>query len=199
MASDGWADRRSITAARTRLSETACRRRLAEPGLFAGQRVCRRPPSMRRDSTVFGSSVLSHRMWVSRDNVLSFLPMNLARLASSATQPSPIRRQLSSACALMQAGGRPGTLAGLQPEQSSSAQATRGHYLKRAKRAPWPPWIVNEDSSPQVISLVQAIFVVTGQWAPQAWTCPSAGLSGSGGSAVNLLDCSEDHRRGPLD
>jgi hypothetical protein len=36
----------------------------------------------------------------------------------------PIRRQLSTTCALMQAGG--------------------------AKRAPWPPWIVNEDSSVQV-------------------------------------------------
>ena len=28
---------------------------------------------------------------------------------------------------------------------------------------------------------------------------PSADLCGSGGSAVNLLDCAEDHRRGTLD
>jgi hypothetical protein len=70
---------------------------------------------------------------MSRANVLSFLSLNLARLASSATQLSSIRRQLSSACALMQAGGQPGKLAGLQPEQSSSAQATPGHYLKPGK------------------------------------------------------------------
>ena len=99
---------------------------------------------------------------MSRDNVLSFLSMNLARLASSATQLSPIRRQLSSACALMQAGGQPGKLAGLQPEQSSSAQATPGRYLKRAKRAPWPPWIVNEVSSVQVREPDRAICAVTG-------------------------------------
>ncbi len=49
-----------------------------------------------------------HRQIVSRDKVLSFLSMNLARLASSATQLSPIRRQLSSAFALMQAGGQAG-------------------------------------------------------------------------------------------
>jgi hypothetical protein len=39
---------------------------------------------------------------VSRANVLSFLSLNLARLASSATQLSPIRRQLSSTCARAQ-------------------------------------------------------------------------------------------------
>jgi hypothetical protein len=58
---------------------------------------------------------------------------------------------------------QPGKPAGLQPEQSSSAQATPGHYLKRAKRAPWPPWIVNEDSSVQVRELDRAICAVTGQ------------------------------------
>ncbi len=100
---------------------------------------------------------------MSSDNEHSFLSMKIARLASSATQLSPIRRQLSSACALMQAGGQPGKLAGLQPEQSSSAQATPGRYLKRAKRAPWPPWIVNEVSSVQVRELDRAICAVTGQ------------------------------------
>jgi hypothetical protein len=100
---------------------------------------------------------------MSRDNVLSFLSMNLARLASSATQLSPIRRQLSSVCALMQAEAPTGKLAGLQPEQSSSAQATPGHHLKRVKRAPCPPWIVNEDSLLQVRDLDRGICVVTGQ------------------------------------
>lgn len=114
-------------------------------------------------------------MSVSRANVLSFLSLNLARLASSATQLSPIRRQLSSACGLMQAGGQPGKLAGLQPEQPSSAPATPSHCLKRAKRAPWPPWIVNEDSSAQVRELDPAICVVTGTVRALAPSSPEIG------------------------
>jgi hypothetical protein len=127
-----------------------------------------------RASTAFHSSV-SKRM--SRANVLSFLSLNLARLASSAPQLSPIRHQLSSACALVQAGGQPGKLAGLQPEQSSSAQATPGHYLKRAKRAPWPPWIVNVDSSVQVRELDRAICAVTGQRISTLNTVCRAGIA----------------------
>jgi len=127
-----------------------------------GQRLIRGSDPMAQDiqPKIAKSRV---RLRVSRANVLSFLSLNLARLASSATQLFPIRRQLSSACALMQAGGQPGKLAGLQPEQSSSARATPGRYLKRAKRAPRPPWIVNEVSSVQVRELDRAIFVVMGQ------------------------------------
>ncbi len=58
--------------------------------------------------TANGRRLASGPWQLSRDNVLSFLSMNLARLASSATQLSPIRRQFSSACALMQAGGLTG-------------------------------------------------------------------------------------------
>jgi hypothetical protein len=77
--------------------------------------------------------------------------------------PPAQQRVRPDAGCLMQAGGQPGKLAGLQPEQSSSAQATSGRYLKRAKRAPWPPWIVNEVSSVQVRELDRAICTVTGQ------------------------------------
>src|ERR1022692_2263464 len=59
--------------------------------------------------------------------------------------------------------GQPGKLAGFQPEQSSSARATLGHYLERAKRAQWPPRIVDEDSSVQVRELNRAICAVTRQ------------------------------------
>jgi hypothetical protein len=52
---------------------------------------------------------------LSRANVLSFLSLNLARLASFAIQLSPIRRQLSNACARMQAGGHQGSWLGFSP------------------------------------------------------------------------------------
>lgn len=100
---------------------------------------------------------------MSRDNELSFLPLNLARLASCATQLSSNRGQLSSACARMQATGQPGKQARLPLEQSSLAQAVPGHYPKRTKRSPRPPQLVNEDSSLQVSDLVRTICVVTGQ------------------------------------
>src|SRR6266581_4327881 len=48
----------------------------------------------------------------------------------------------------------------VSPDRDSGS--TPGHYLKRAKRAPWPPWIVNEDSSVQVRKLDRAICAVTG-------------------------------------
>jgi hypothetical protein len=60
---------------------------------------------------------------LSCDNVLSFLSMNLARPASSATQLSLIRRRLGSGWALMQAGGQPAKLAGPHPAAWAIAPA----------------------------------------------------------------------------
>jgi hypothetical protein len=60
--------------------------------------------------------------------------------------------------------GTSGEVGWLQPGQSSLAKATPGHCQKPAKRTFWSPLIVNEDSSPQVMSMGRAIFVVTGQW-----------------------------------
>jgi hypothetical protein len=90
------------------------------------------------------------------------LSLNLARPASSAPYCNFPRFAASSAAVRPDAGWGPTGEAGWASARAiSSAQATPGHCLKRAKRAPWPPWIVDEDSSVQVRELHRAIAGIT--------------------------------------
>ncbi len=105
----------------------------------------------------------------------------LSRALADALEPGTVEREPAPGELRLAGGPEEGAYASPQssPEQSLLTKAAPAATRNRASRAPRPPCIDNEDSSPQVRSIGRAIFVVTGHpLSCLTGTCPiSANLA----------------------